>query len=104
MKTLKKCSVEDRLTLLDIVANGVFIQVFRERVVVVTLDARSHTELDRTVRTRLAMSVQKYGSHRNHHAVITHHQVADLQFVLLQANKIAQLEIQRVTSEVILAG
>lgn len=81
-----KPAVLGSITLLDIVANGTAIRLFKETVVV----------FGETSRKRIVMSVRRYSAKVVAKQVIWPE--SDLELALLEVNKVAQQEIQRATT------
>ena len=82
-----KPAVLGSITLLDIVANGTVIRLFKETVVV----------FGETSRKRIVMSVRRYSA-KGWVAKQVIWPGSDLELALLEVNKVAQQEIQRATT------
>jgi len=84
----------ERTNLLDVTANGVIIGVYRERVYEVV--TRDNMEKRIFLSERLTLNVNR-PYQRNRFAKIKHFPKQHLEQVLINANQIAQMEIQRAT-------
>ena len=84
----------ERTNLLDVTANGVIIGVYRERIY--ELVGRSNAGKRVLIGERLTLNISRPYL-RNRFAKIKHFPKQHLEQVLINANQIAQMEIQRAT-------